>query len=226
MRIFVAEDDHDTAELIGRVLVGEGHEVEVARTGEGAAVRLVCESFDVAILDRMLPGKDGMTVLAEVRGAGMPLPILMLTALGSIANRVEGLEAGADDYLTKPFAISELIARVNALQRRAAGGLGVPTRLQVGPIHMDILRREVAIGGRAVPLQPRELRLLEELMRNPGRVMTRAMLLEKVWGLHFEPQTNLVETHMSRLRSKLGFAGVKDLIETVRGSGYRLKAEA
>jgi two-component system OmpR family response regulator len=226
MRIFIAEDDRDTAELIARVLTGEGHSVDVAHEGGQAAEILTNGRFDVAILDRMLPVKDGMTVLRELRGAGLSTLILMLTALGSIANRVEGLEAGADDYLTKPFATSELIARVNALQRRAGDGMNSPTIVSAGPLRMNILRREVTYHGRAVLLQPRELRLLEELISHAGSVMTRVMLLEKVWGFHFEPQTNIVETHMSRLRSKLGFAGAKDVIETVRGSGYRLKIDS
>jgi two-component system, OmpR family, response regulator len=224
MRILVAEDDGDTADLIAATLRGEGHEVETARAGNDALDLILQRPFDIAILDRMLPGKDGMEVLRAARTAGKAMHVLMLTALGSIANRVEGLDAGADDYQTKPFAMSELVARIHALERRVAKE-SEPTTLTCGPLFMNILRRELRFNDKLVPLQPRELQLLEELMRNYGRVLTRTILLERVWGFRFEPQTNLVETHMSRLRSKLALAGAKDLIRTVRGSGYCLGSE-
>ncbi len=224
MRVLVAEDDATAAGFIARGLIELGHDVTLAATGTDALARLTSQSFDVAILDRMLPELDGLTVLQQVREAGGALPILMLTALGRIEDRVAGLEAGADDYLVKPFAMSELVARVNALMRRRSAGDAV-TALSVGPLAMDVLHREVRHEGRSIPLQPREFRLLEELMRNAGRIVTRTMLLESVWGFHFDPQTNLVETHMSRLRTKLALGGAKDVIETVRGAGYRLRIE-
>ncbi len=224
MRVLVAEDDATAADFIARGLIELGHDVIWAATGTEALARLTAEGFDVAILDRMLPELDGLAVLQQARAAGTALPILMLTALGRIEDRVDGLEAGADDYLVKPFAMSELVARLNALMRRRSAGDSV-TALTVGPLAMDVLHREVRHDGRLIPLQPREFRLLEELMRNAGRIVTRTMLLESVWGFHFDPQTNLVETHMSRLRTKLALGGVKDVIETVRGAGYRLRIE-
>lgn len=226
MRLLVAEDDRDTAALIVDLFTANGHEVRWTERGDEAADLLLAERFDLAILDRMLPGASGMEALARIRQSGRTLPVLMLTALGSIADRVDGLEGGADDYLVKPFATAELLARANALLRRGVGLAGDPALLTCGRLRMDILRREVRYDERPVLLQPREHRLLEEMMRHAGRVMTRAMLLEKVWGFHFEPQTNLVETHMSRLRAKLGHAGARDLIQTVRGAGYVLHAEA
>jgi two-component system OmpR family response regulator len=165
---------------------------------------------------------DGLSVLRRLRAAGIEIPVLLLTALGRIEDRVEGLEAGADDYLVKPFAFSELAARINALARR--GPLSAPaTRLECGPLSMDLLRREVRRDGEVVVLQPREFRLLEELLRNAERAVTRTMLLERVWGFHFDPQTNIVETHISRMRAKINEGGKPDLIETIRGVGYRMR---
>ncbi len=223
MRVLVAEDDAELADYLAGLLGDHGHEAIVAASGDEAVALLAgAGPFDVAVLDRMLPGRDGMAVLDTARAAGDGTPVLILTALGSIADRVDGLEAGADDYLVKPFAAAELLARINALGRRRA--VEHPTvMLTVGPLKVDVLRREAFVYGRLVALQPRELRLLEELMRAAGRVVTRKMLLETVWHFHFEPQTNIVESHMSRLRAKLGLAGAKDVIETVRGAGYRLR---
>jgi len=171
----------------------------------------------------MLPGLNGLDVLRRLRAAKVRAPVLLLTALGGITDRVEGLEAGADDYLVKPFAFAELTARLNALLRRPPLS-DVMTRFDVGDVTLDLLRRDVTRGGRAVHLQPREFALLEQLMRNAGRVVTRTMLLEQVWGYHFDPQTNIVESHLSRLRAKLREAGGDDPIETVRGAGYRMRA--
>lgn len=224
MLVLVVEDDPDVAAHVATVLRGGGHEVIEALDGRQAIEVSAQARCGVAVLDRMLPGVDGMAVLQSLRAKSPDTAVLMLTALGSIEDRVEGLEAGADDYLVKPFAGPELLARVNALARRRAEGRMAAT-LTAGSIRVDIFRREVWVDGRRVALQPREHRLLEEVMRAEGRVITRAMLLEAVWHFHFEPQTNIVESHMSRLRSKLALAGAKGVIETVRGEGYRLRAE-
>ena len=224
MNILVAEDDDDTAQFIRRGLSELGHEVVIAGSGPDAMQRLSRGQHELAIIDRMLPGLDGLSVVRRTRAAGIGIPILVLTALGRIDDRVSGLEAGADDYLIKPFAFSELVARVNALSRRKATPQQ-QTALEHGGIVVDLLRREVARDGVAVQVQPREFRLLEELMRGEGKVVTRTMLLERVWNYHFDPQTNIVDTHISRLRSKLNQGGKPDLIETVRGVGYRMSAD-
>jgi two-component system OmpR family response regulator len=221
MRVLIAEDDADTAEFIRRGLRELGHNALVTANGLDAMHLLSTEQLDVAILDRMLPGLDGLSVVRHVRADGVEVPVLILTALGRIDDRVSGLEAGADDYLVKPFAFSELAARVNALTRRRPVH-SEPTQLQHGDIVMDLLRRQVTRGDEHIALQPREFRLLEELLRGEGRVVTRTMLLERVWNYHFDPQTNIVDTHISRLRSKLNSGGKSDLIETIRGVGYRM----
>ena len=225
MKILVAEDDDETAEFIRRGLVELGHVVSREVTGEDALHAGVTEPFDVIILDRMLPGADGVEVLRRWRAAKLATPVLMLTALGGIADRVTGLEAGADDYLVKPFAFAELAARLGALFRRPPIS-EVPSRFSVGDVTIDVLQREVRRGSREIRLQPREFALLEQLMRHAGRVVTRTMLLESVWGFHFDPQTNIVETHLSRLRSKLNEGFDADPIETLRGLGYRMRAHA
>jgi two-component system, OmpR family, response regulator len=221
MRILLAEDDEDMAGFVARGLGELGHTVVAAGEGIDALHLLTTEEFDIAILDRMLPGLDGIAVVQRGRAAGIEIPVLMLTALGRIEDRVGGLEAGADDYLVKPFAFSELAARVNALARRKPLQ-SVVTELDHGGIRMDLLKRQVTRDGAAVVLQPREFRLLEELLRNEGRIVTRTMFLERVWNYHFDPQTNIVETHISRLRAKLNEGGRPDVIETVRGVGYRM----
>ena len=225
MRILIAEDDKDTADFIRRGLEQLGHNPAVAVDGIDALHSLSTEQFDVAVIDRMLPSLDGLSVLRRARTAGIELPVLLLTALGRIEDRVTGLEAGADDYLVKPFAFSELAARVNALARRRPLRSEV-TRVERAGIELDLLKRQVSRDGALVPLQPREFRLLEELMREDGKVVTRTMLLERVWNYHFDPQTNIVETHISRLRSKLNEGGKPDPIETVRGVGYRFVDDA
>lgn len=221
MRILVAEDDTETADFIGRGLGEFGHEVVKTDNGLDALDLLRGEPFDVAVLDRMLPRLDGLSIVQQIRALEKDTPVLLLTALGRIEDRVTGLEAGADDYLVKPFAMSELAARVNALGRRKPPP-GQVTRLQHDDIALDLLKRQVSRDGTPVLLQPREFRILEELMRECGKVVTRTMLLERVWNYHFDPQTNIVETHISRLRSKLNEGGKPDLIETVRGEGYRI----
>lgn len=223
LRILLAEDHSATAEFVEHGLAELGHDVTVASDGE-AALRLgQSEPFDVLILDRMMPGIDGLTVLRQLREFGVEQPTILLTALGQIEDRVQGLDAGADDYLTKPFALSELVARMNALIRRSRPNQA-QTRLVVGAVEMDLLSRTVTRDGVHILLQPKEFRLLEELMRNEGEFVTRTMLLEQVWNFHFDPQTKIVETHMSRLRAKLNEGGRKELIETRRGQGYRMAA--
>lgn len=225
MRILIAEDDEDTARFVRRGLVELGHHAVIASNGADALRLLLFDAFDVAILDRMLPGLDGLSVVQRSRAAKVRTPVLLLTALGRIQDRVEGLDAGADDYLVKPFAFSELAARVNALTRRRA--LQVEqSKLEHGSIVVDLMRREVHRDGVVLQLQPREFRILEELMRDAGKLVTRTMLLERVWNYHFDPQTNIVETHISRLRSKLNVEGKPDAIETVRGAGYRMADDA
>jgi two-component system OmpR family response regulator len=226
IRILLAEDDVETAEFICVGLGALGQQIVRAAAGEVALSLAITEQFNAIVLDRMLPGLDGLSVLRRLRAAGIRTPVLLLTALGRIEDRVDGLEAGADDYLVKPFAFTELAARLNALLRRVTGVEAI-TRLEVGTIAIDLLKREVHRCSRPVALQPREFRLLEELMRNVGRVVTRTMLLERVWDFHFDPQTNIVETHISRLRAKLNEAGAgSDPIETVRGIGYRMNRDA
>jgi two-component system OmpR family response regulator len=222
MRILLAEDDMDTRQFVERGLGELGHNVISSANGEDALHYGLTEAIDVIILDRMMPELDGLSVLKRLRAGGITAPVLMLTALGRIEDRVDGLEAGADDYLVKPFAFSELAARIQALGRRTAPA-GVATKLAAGGIEMDLLAREVRREGKPVMLQPREYRLLEELMRNAGQFVTRTMLLERIWDFHFDPQTKIVETHMSRLRGKLNEGNFPDAIETVRGVGYRLR---
>lgn len=222
LRILLAEDDPETRQFVERGLREQGHNVLAAERGEDALHLGLTEALDVIVLDRMLPGLDGLGVLKRLRAAEIAVPVLMLTALGRIEDRVDGLQAGADDYLVKPFAFSELAARVQALARRRAPA-SVATVLQAGGIEMDLLRREVRREGRAIALQPREFRLLEELLRNAGQFVTRTMLLERVWDFHFDPQTKIVETHMSRLRAKLNDGFASDAIETARGAGYRVR---
>jgi two-component system OmpR family response regulator len=223
MQILIAEDDDASALLVERGVAELGYIVTRARGGDDALRFGLEERFDVAILDRMLPGIDGVAVLRQWRAAGVTTPVLMLTALGGIADRVTGLEAGADDYLVKPFAMAELAARIGALMRRPPIADQPPTRFTVGDIVLDLLRRDVRRGGREVRLQPREFALLEHLMRNAGRIVTRTMFLESVWGFHFDPQTNIVESHLSRMRAKLNDGFDQDPIETLRGIGYRLR---
>src|SRR6478736_2233375 len=222
MRILIAEDDPDTAGFVERGLGELGHNVVAVGRGNDALHLALTEDFDLLIFDRMLPELDGLSIVRRLRVAEIAVPVLLLTALGKIEDRVEGLDAGADDYLVKPFAFSELAARVNALGRRPPPQ-AVITKLAAGPIVMDLLSREVRRAGRLVPLQRREFQLLEELLRHAGEFVTRTMLLERVWDFHFDPQTKIVETHISRLRSKLNEGGLPDPIETVRGVGYRMR---
>jgi two-component system OmpR family response regulator len=224
MRILIAEDDAETAGFVERGLGELGHNVTVVGQGGDALHLALTEDFDLVVLDRMLPGLDGLSIVRRMRSAEVTAPVLMLTALGKIEDRVEGLDAGADDYLVKPFAFSELAARVNALGRRPPPQT-IVTKLAASGIEMNLLSREVRRNGNLVPLQPREFQLLEVLLRHAGEFVTRTMLLERVWDFHFDPQTKIVETHISRLRAKLNEGGLPDPIETVRGVGYRIRAE-
>lgn len=224
MRVLVIEDDSATADYIAKGLREEGHVVDVARNGRDGLFLALNEPFDVIVTDRMLPGPDGLSILRALRASGVATPVLVLTALGELEKRVEGLEAGADDYLAKPFAFAELRARLRALARRARARAEESTELVAGDLRMDLLRRTVTRGGRRVELLPTEWRLLEYLMRHPGEVLTRTMLLEKVWDFSFDPTTNVVDVHVSRLRRKLEAGGEAPLIRTVRGVGYQLAA--
>jgi two-component system OmpR family response regulator len=227
MRILVIEDDNETAAYIVRGLSEHGHAVERAPTGRDGLFLATDSSYEVIVVDRMLPGMDGLTLLKTLRAADVRTPVLVLTALGEVDQRVEGLEAGADDYLVKPFVFTELLARVQALGRRPPLQEQV-SALQVADLEMDLLRREVRRAGKTIELQPREFRLLEYLMRHAGEVVTRTMLLEQVWDFHFDPQTSVVETHISRLRAKIDRAHGpgRELLHTVRGAGYCLRAPA
>lgn len=223
MKLLLIEDDAAVAGYLVRALKGAGHAVDHAADGRAGLSLARGEAFDVILLDRMLPLIDGLSVLRALRADGAATPILILTSLNGIDDRVEGLEAGGDDYLVKPFAFPELLARVNALARRSPPQ-DAPMVLEAGDLRLDILKRAVTRGGKRVDLQPREFQLLEYLMRHAGRTVTRTMLLESVWDLHFDPRTNIVETHISRLRGKIAQRGDPELIHTVRGTGYCLRA--
>jgi two-component system, OmpR family, response regulator len=221
MQILVIEDDDDTAELIARGLEAEGHAVTRAADGTTGVALAESGRFDAAIVDRMLPRLDGLSLVKRLRGTGNGCPVLFLTNLGGIDDRVEGLNAGGDDYLVKPFAAAELLARVNALVRRRTAPEPV---LRVGGLELDVIKRRVSREGREIDLQNREFQLLECLMRHAGQVVTRTMLLQLVWDFHFDPKTNIVETHISRLRAKVDRGFDAELIHTVRGSGYVIRA--
>lgn len=223
MKVLVIEDDAETATYIANGLAENGHVVDRAGNGQEGLFLASGSAYDVAIVDRMLPGLDGLSLVKSLRGDGIGTAVLFLTNLGGIDDRVEGLDAGGDDYLVKPFAFSELLARVNALGRRPVIS-AAETVLTFADLEMDLLKRSVTRGGCEIELQPREFKLLEYLMRHAGRVVTRTMLLEMVWDFHFDPKTNIVETHMSRLRAKIDRGFDSELIHTIRGSGYSLRA--
>lgn len=223
MRILVIEDDHRTGEFIVGGLAEAGHRPELIADGRDALSWAVREPYDVVIVDRRLPGLDGLALVKALRAAGVRTPALFLTAIGGVDDRVDGLEAGGDDYLVKPFAFSELLARVHALGRRPPAR-DEETMLRVGDLEMDLIRHVVTRGGAEIDLQPREFRLLEVLLRNRGRVVTRTMLLERVWDFHFDPKTSVVETHISRLRAKIDKPFARPLIQTIRQAGYKIDA--
>jgi len=219
MNILLVEDEVDLAAYIVRGLTENGHHVDHAARGDSGFLLASEGRHDLLIVDRMLPEMDGLTLVKTLREGQSKLPVLFLSNLGGLDDRVEGLNSGGDDYLSKPFAFSELLARVNALLRRPHIS-GEPTSIRLGDLEMDLIKRSVTRAAREIDLQPREFSLLEYLMRRPDQVVTRTMLLEGVWDYHFDPKTNIVETHISRLRSKIG----SDLIQTVRGSGYMIRA--
>ena len=223
MRVLVIEDDQEAAHFLQKALKESGHSAELTHDGEDGLSAARDRSFDVLIVDRMLPRLDGLSIVRQLRGEGVRTPVLILSALGEVDDKVKGLRAGGDDYLTKPYAFSELLARIEALSRR-----GDPqeqeTRYVVGDLVLDRLSHRVTRAGEPIVLQPREYRLLEYLMRRQGRVVTRTMLLEGVWDYRFEPGTNVIDVHISRLRRKVDGEGEAPLIHTVRGSGYKLAA--
>ena len=222
MRILVIEDDAETAAYLQDGLQEEGHVVTVAADGRNGLMLAATGDFDVLVVDRMLPGLDGLAIVQTLRASTVQTPALFLTTMSGIGDRVTGLNAGADDYLVKPFAFSELAARVTALGRRPRT-TAVTTVLKVADLELDLTKRTVRRGGQPIALQPREFRLLEYLMRHAGQVVTRTMLLENVWDFHFDPRTNIVESHLSRLRAKVEKGFTPELIHTVRGAGYCLR---
>ena len=225
MKILLVEDNQRVAQFVAKGLREEGHAVDHADNGRDGLFLASSESYDAIILDRMLPGGiEGLAIIESLRKTDNKTPILILSALGEVDDRIRGLRAGGDDYLAKPFAFGELTARLDALVRRSQGA-GAETSRTVGDLHMDLLSHTVARAGKSIELQPREFKLLEFLMRHAGQAVTRTMLLENVWEYHFDPQTNVIDTHISKLRQKIdaGFAG--PLLHTVRGVGYKLSAD-
>jgi two-component system OmpR family response regulator len=223
MRLLIVEDDLEAAAAMARGLAERGHDCAQAPDGAVGLTEARTGRFDVLIVDRMMPRMDGLSMVEALRKLGDNTPVLFLSALGEIHDRVSGLNAGGDDYLVKPYALAELVARVEALARRKESG-GVQTLLKVGDLEMDLIAREVRRAGVEIDLQPREFQLLEYLMRNGGQSVTRTMLLEKVWEYHFDPQTNVIDVHISRLRGKIDKGFDKPMLQTVRGAGYRLEA--
>jgi len=226
MRVLLVEDEPLIADFVARGLREAGHVVDHAATGPDGLHLAESEPYDAWILDRMLPGMDGMELLGRLRAQGHGTPALVLSSLGEVEQRVEGLRGGADDYLAKPFAFAELSARLDGLLRRARPGHAPTTQLRVADLEMDLLKRSVRRGGQVVELQPREFRLLEYLMRHAEQVVTRTMLLEAVWDYHFDPQTNVIDVHVSRLRQKIDRDRGPPLLHTVRGAGYLLGQRA
>jgi two-component system OmpR family response regulator len=221
MKLLLLEDDEQTRSQMVRMLMGVGHVVEACSTGTDALFMATQADYGVLILDRMVPGLDGLSVLKALRAAGVRTPVLLLTAMDGIDDRVHGLEAGADDYLVKPFAAAELLARVTALGRRPPISDQAVT-FSVADLVVDRVKRTVTRAGQRIDLQAQEYKLLEYLLQHSGEIVTRTMLLENVWSFHFDPQTNVIESHMSRLRSKVDRGFGKELIQTVRGAGYRI----
>jgi two-component system, OmpR family, response regulator len=225
LKILLIEDDGENADYVANGLREEGHLVAKVASGADGLICALGNDFDLLIVDRMVPGLDGLNLVKSLRSAGHNTPVLFLTALGGVEDRVSGLNAGGDDYLVKPFAFSELAARVAALGRRPRAA-AAETKLRVLDLELDLLSRTVRRSGQLIELQPREFRLLEYLMRHAGQVVTRTMLLEHVWDIHFDPRTNVVETHISRLRSKIDRGFEAALIHTVRGAGYCVRSPA
>ena len=224
MRILVIEDDQTVAEFICGGLREAGHSVDHADNGKDGMFLATTETYDALVVDRMLPGVDGLSIVRALRASDDATPVIILSALGQVDDRVKGLQAGGYDYLTKPFAFSELEARIEALTRRSRGNAATETTLSVGSLEIDLLKREVRRDGELIELQPRDFKLLEYLMRHAGQVVTRTMLLEHVWDYHFDPQTNVIDVHISRLRAKIDKGRDQALIQTIRGAGYKLGA--
>jgi len=224
MRILIIEDDCDVAGYLVKGLKEHGHTVDHAEDGQQGLLLATSESYDIMVIDRMLPGLDGLSIVKSARSAGKTTPMLILSALGEVDDRVEGLRAGGDDYLTKPFAFSELLARIEALVRRASNQDAREMHLCVGDLELDILSRSAKRAGQSIELQPREFQLLEYLMRHAGQVVTRTMLLEHVWDYHFDPQTNVIDVQISRLRGKIDKGFETPLLQTVSGAGYMIDA--
>jgi two-component system OmpR family response regulator len=224
MKILLIEDDREAASYLIQALDESGHVTHHAADGETGYAMAAGMDYDVLIVDRMLPQMDGLSLVKAARGSGMKAPVLFLTTMGGVDDRVAGLEAGADDYLTKPFAFAELKARISALSRRPP--IVAATSLAVGDLEMDLLARTVTRAGKRIELLAQEFKILEYLLRHAGEVVTRTMLLEKVWDFHFDPKTNIVETHISRLRSKIDKGFDKPLLHTIRGAGYVIRAPA
>jgi two-component system OmpR family response regulator len=222
MRVLVVEDDAKAAAYLANALREAGHSSELATDGETGLELARGGQFDILVLDRMLPLRDGLSIVETLRREGSRTPVLILSALGSVDDRVEGLRAGGDDYLTKPYAFSELLARIEALARRSSPEEASP-KYTVGDLVLDRLAHKVTRGGEVIPLQPREYRLLEYLMKHAGQVVTRTMLLENVWDYHFDPQTNVIDVHISRLRAKIDKTYERPLLHTIRGAGYMIR---
>ena len=225
-RILVVEDDDETQDYLAKALRESGYAVEATASGREGLMHAVSGGFDALVLDRMLPDLDGLSLLKSVRAAGVQTPAILLTAMSAIDERVRGLRAGADDYMVKPFSYAELSARLEAVMRRPAETRPEETRLACGDLELDLIARTAQRGGRTIELLPREFQMLEDLMRRPGRVITRTMLLEGVWDYRFDPRTNVIDVHISRLRRKIDAEGEPPLIHTVRGSGYKLSPTA
>ncbi|MGH8290110.1 MAG: response regulator transcription factor [Steroidobacteraceae bacterium] len=226
MKILVVEDNERVARFVTKGLAEAGHTTDHAENGRDGLFLAVSERYDVIIMDRMLPGNiDGLAIIDALRRADNHTPILILSALGEVDERIKGLRAGGDDYLAKPFAFGELLARIDVLSRRRRQDAAQITTLEVGDLRMDLLARKVSRGPRAIQLQPREFKLLEYLMRHAGQVVTRTMLLENVWDYHFDPETNVVDVHISKLRQKIEAEAERQLLRTVRNAGYMMSAE-
>ena len=223
MKILLIEDDPVAVEYLVKALRESGHTVDAVEDGLQGLNRAMAETYDALVVDRMLPSLDGLSAIETLRKAGRDTPVVIVSALGDVDERVRGLRAGGDDYLVKPFAFAELLARLEALLRRRTGGAGPDTELRVGDLEVDLLARTARRGDQEIELKPREFQLLEYLMRHAGQVVTRTMLLESVWDYHFDPQTNVIDVHISRLRQKIDREFEQPLIHTVRGAGYVLR---
>ena len=219
-KILTIEDDELIADDIVRTLTSSGFSVDVARTGREGMAKVMAGEYDVVTLDRMLPDLDGLTIVATMRGVGMETPVLVMSAMSDVDHRIQGLRAGGDDYLTKPFSPDEMFARVEVLLRRRPRNAKAETLLRTGALELDLVRRRVTHGKRELELQPTEFRVLEFMMRHAGQVLTRTMIFEAVWGCRFDPGTNLIDVHVGRLRKKVDMPGERPLIRTIRGSGY------